>query len=408
MVGLLSPGGSVRRFWITAFVSALVGCNSDAPTRSVTVTDSLGISVITNSSPTWSEDEQWTVSADPLVSIGAIDGDPDYLLGRVWVSAWMPDGRIILGDETAHAVRVYSPTGVHVADVGREGEGPGEFGWIWTVSPYRGDSLYVYDYRRHEVSVFDPELEFARRFRHPVPQGNYWVRESMPDGRFLLYSPGRGRFEGGPGLQADTSLIISVDPDGFRADTIGAFQVTLVMVNADGRREQLLLQPYASIDARDGRVAWSEGSFLGYVEADQQGRVRRVVRIETNPIPVTDATIAEFKATYLAFLETEVPAGTLARIAASLEEAQYHHTLPQTSAIRVDERGNTWVSRYAYVPTLANQWEVFDSGGVWLGSVTTPDGLEVHEIAADRIIGTYKDDLGVTHVRVHRIEGTSR
>jgi len=46
---------------------------------------------------------------------------------------------------------------------------------------------------------------------------------------------------------------------------------------------------------------------------------------------------------------------------------------------------------------------VFDSLGVWLGTVTTPPGLEVHEIGVDQIIGVAKDDYDVPYVQVHRL-----
>ena len=50
------------------------------------------------------------------------------------------------------------------------------------------------------------------------------------------------------------------------------------------------------------------------------------------------------------------------------------------------------------------RWSVFDREGRWLGSVETPAGLSVREIGEDYLLGTWKDDVGVEHVRVHRLD----
>lgn len=52
---------------------------------------------------------------------------------------------------------------------------------------------------------------------------------------------------------------------------------------------------------------------------------------------------------------------------------------------------------------MIREWEVFDREGVWLGTVKTPPGLEVHEIGVDRLIGVAKDEYGVPYVQFHRL-----
>jgi hypothetical protein len=47
---------------------------------------------------------------------------------------------------------------------------------------------------------------------------------------------------------------------------------------------------------------------------------------------------------------------------------------------------------------------VFDSAGVWLGSVTMPAGLVVLSIGRDHVVGRRTDDLGVETVAVHTLE----
>ena len=43
---------------------------------------------------------------------------------------------------------------------------------------------------------------------------------------------------------------------------------------------------------------------------------------------------------------------------------------------------------------------VFDAEGHVLGFVETPEGLEIHEIGEDYILGRVKDELGVDFIQV--------
>lgn len=71
------------------------------------------------------------------------------------------DGTVAIAQPLEMRIRFFSPDGDSTSSVGRIGEGPGEFlnvgriGWL-------GDSLWVYDQRLSRVSIFTPQLKFAR------------------------------------------------------------------------------------------------------------------------------------------------------------------------------------------------------------------------------------------------------
>ena len=63
----------------------------------------------------------------PTVAIGVLEGEDAYMFGSVRAIAVAPDERIFVLDAQVPAVRLYSADGGHLRDVGRPGEGPGEY-----------------------------------------------------------------------------------------------------------------------------------------------------------------------------------------------------------------------------------------------------------------------------------------
>ncbi len=371
---------------------------------SFTVADSAGVEVVTSHAPAWSRGEAWQVPRRPVLKIGELDGPPEFTFGNIRDVGWLADGRVFVGDEQAHSIRIFSPLGDYLETVGREGEGPGELTWFLTVSLYRGDSLFVYDYAQRVVSVFGPDLTFARRFRNPV-EGNYWIVSALEDGRFLLYNPGENRGGGGPGFVPDSSLIILSTPDGVATDTVGTFETGMRRLGPGGRPLILYLQPHGTIGGAGNRILWTEGKTFEYVESNPDGTVRRIVRKTNEPVQVTDEIISDFKDHYIEWLSEVGAEVSMDRIRRNLEEGEYYPQLPATfGEFEIDALGNVWVGRYHFPGDLTEQWEVFDTAGVWLGSVETPPGLEVREIGVHRIIGIAKDELDVPFVQVHRLD----
>lgn len=398
----------MRKRALIMYIACLpVACvSADSPgSDDFAVRDSAGITIVENYAPAWPDDLAWRVEPRPMLRIGELDGPPELSFGNVRAVGRLADGRIFVGDEQAHSIRVFSPQGEFLASAGREGQGPGELQWFLTVSPYRQDSLFVYDYAQRTVSVFGPDLAFTRRFGNPILEGNYWISGALPDGRFLAYSPGASRLEGGPGLVADTSLIIVVALDGTSADTVGAFRVGTRLVDANGRPQAQFLAQTPTVAVADSSIIWTRDNAFEYVELDWHGRVSRVVRKVHEPVAVTPELIADFREYYVDFLAREsgeANEAMLARVREGLEEFAYPATLPPMSfALRVDPFGNRWIGHYEFVGTPADTWEVFDRSGVWLGTVRTPEGVEIHQVGVDAVIGVAKDEYGVAYAQVH-------
>jgi hypothetical protein len=88
-------------------------------------TDTIGdtIRVFTQSGQVWESDAELISE----VSIGVLDGAEEYQFGQIRALTAGPDGRMYVLDGHGPVVRMYAPDGTWLQDVGREGEGPGEY-----------------------------------------------------------------------------------------------------------------------------------------------------------------------------------------------------------------------------------------------------------------------------------------
>lgn len=138
--------------WAGAFLLALTAAcgTSEARPRWQATVDTVGdtITVRTVAGSVWDEERLLV----PEIAIGVLEGEDAYMLGSIRGLAVNEAGDIFALDGQVPVIRRYGPDGSHLADIGREGGGPGE-------------------YRR--------------------PDGGIAI---LPDGRLLLRDPGNARF----------------------------------------------------------------------------------------------------------------------------------------------------------------------------------------------------------------------
>ncbi len=368
----------------------------------LTRVDSAGLEVVTAAdSP--APRLAWHISEKPLLELGSLEGPPETTFGNVRATGRLPDGRLFVGDEQAHAVRVFSENGEYTATFGGEGNGPGELTWFLTVAPYRGDSIWVYDYNTSAVSIFDKQLQFGRRFLNPVPEGNYWVEATLPDGRFLLTSAGVNRFPGRSGLVGDTSLVLLSSPDGSAVDSIGRFQARLLYADERGREVPSFFQPRGRALVAGPSLVWYESALPSITLADSTGQPIRIGRVATPAVPATAELVEQFKRQYLAYLQQN-PEAPPERLRSMLEEAHYARQLPAFSPEAIaDPAGYVWIARYHFEGQQPHRWAVFDLSGAWRGDIETPTDFMLHQVGPGEIIGVRTGEYDVPYVQVFEL-----
>ncbi len=148
-------------------------------------------------------------------SIGTVDGDDAYLLGRV--QDIETDGeRIYVLDASVNTIRVYDMHGTHITDFGREGSGPGEFRQPRSaaINPADG-TLFVRDGEMSRISIFAPDGD---------PIGQWMLFSGWQMSRELIFADDGKLYT--PALQNIGSAVedwrfgmISWGPEGAQGDT---------------------------------------------------------------------------------------------------------------------------------------------------------------------------------------------
>jgi hypothetical protein len=145
------------------------------------------------------------------------------------------------------------------------------------------------------------------------------------------------------------------------------------------------------------------------------GQLRRILRWNMAARELSDLDFREFVDTVVELFPKEQLPVYLRALAESPETRR----VPHYAALLWDDLSNLWVRQYNWRrdsnwigqgyrgTTGAGTWWVFDSRGRWLGSVTTPDRLDLSMIGRDYILGVHRDSLDVERVLMYRlIRGT--
>lgn len=401
---------SLKQASIAVVLPWLAACGADAPASSgVVVRDSAGVAIVENAAPAWGEGEGWRVEAEPAVDIGVFEGDSAYEFFRIVGAVRLSDGRIVVANAGTSELRYFDDAGRYLKSVGRQGSGPGEFERMTGLNLLPGDSLLVYDGGLRRATLVDGEGAVVRSFA--LPEGVSGLAGRFTGGGYIgTASVGFGGEMPQTGVYQPEVDYLRFLEDGAVTDTIvrhpgsqsylriGASSIEIVRGIPFGRTEARAVSGdrlfLANTERYDIAVYGSEGGLLR--------RIRRLVE----PRPVTEADLARFMEARLAGVEE----ADRPRVRGLYDGIPIPETFPAFASLLADARGHLWVERYRGPGDGddARVWTVFDAEGRMLGDVKLPPGLEPTQIGRDYVLGTWTDAYDIQHVRLHRLDGSSR
>jgi hypothetical protein len=84
-------------------------------------------------------------------------------------------------------------------------------------------------------------------------------------------------------------------------------------------------------------------------------------------------------------------------------ESALPSAFPAFVRLETDPHGNVWAEWFRPPGEPHHAWSVFDTDGVFLGTVRLPSDLTVTDITDDLILGVTRDELGVERVGVYTL-----
>lgn len=385
------------RFGAGLALCALVlpGCGAAGSSDAPVVRDSAGVRIVENAAP--GERVAFVLDAEPAVSIGSLDGPPEYMFEGVADAARLADGGIVVAD--ANELKFYDAAGAHRVTAGGEGEGPGEFSYLNAVVPC-GDVILAGDMRQQHLSVFDRQGTFLRT--RPLPASGSPVfalfLEGCDDatGLPLLRVPMTYSPTDPEGTRTDTVILLRPDSSWAGADTAASLPA---VVRTGGMGTSFDPAMRYAFDGADIHVAYTES--IAVRTYDRAGTLERIARVPHQPRPVSAGDQQRAIEARLA----DVPASFAERLRPELEAATPPTHMPAAGSLLADATGRVWIQRFsAPWEDRATDWLVLDRDGALLGSVQLPPGFRPLDIGEDWILGVWENDLDVPFVRLYRFQ----
>jgi hypothetical protein len=388
------------RHWRTIPIAILVAaCVGEENQSNDPLSDITESQVVESSAPRWSEGEGWMVVDSAVLDLADSGNAPAYEFERVTDALWLDDGRIVVADDGWREVRFFSPSGEFIASVGRAGEGPGEFQRIQTISPWRGDSIVVFDQRLDRATVLSENGGVRTIPLADLSHRPEYLRALGASGLIGLFSsPAFQPAE--PGAYRVPYLVIRLDEQGVVLDTLGQIGGREGYW-AQGISGPLLIGKDGHLAARGGDAVFGDADSLQYERYREGIGSTQRVRVPTFDLTLSAQEVEDVRQR---FLRPQDPPD----VRRAVEAMPFPSSRPAFSKLLIDDEGCLWAASYRIPgePEGPRDWQVFDSVGTWLGRVSVPARFSPLDIGSDFILGVWLDPLDVHHVQIRPLVRT--
>ena len=381
-----------------------------------------GLRIVTNPWPAWNERDAWTVDPVPAVRIGALDGPTHETFARIGSVSQTDDGNIVVADagrgKSPRFVHVYREDGSHLATWGgAQGRGPGELWEAHYARAVGGDTVLVSDSTMTWQTWFTVRDGYIRdrrtaidATRHLVPPHERFVAlTALPGNGYLMKLQGAALVESRLKwtIGRDTVRYVWLDDDLAVVRDLGARpgdERLSLWVNRQSSSVPLLHSAKLAVgwDPTGARLCAGDTMEPIVICHDRDGSTT-AFELRRDPIAIERHEWNDWLDQRRRFLDMiEVPAAVRDSLIAAIDMKSYR---PVYSRLFVDDEMNVWVDVPRPRPDVAigDTYSVHDRGGRYLGDVTMPAGLTVHEIRGDRVLGAIPGPVDVPLVWVHSI-----
>jgi hypothetical protein len=300
-------------------------------------------------------------------------------------------GNLWVADGQSDEVRLFHADGSYWKTVGEHGKGPGEFSSVRLLGSCRGDSMAVWDDALGRMTVLDPGGNVARIVSahggDEYPPNGFRV---FPDCTVLARIRPvlkAGALEPGT-LIPDTAIYARVDyADGSVQPEGGAPAPKWLWTGHSQIPIPFTLNP--GFDVSGDEVLTTSGTAFR-IRVFRAGRLVESFGLDRGPAPVTSKDRQDYAAM---FGQGDSPRAK--EYVAVLRDPHAPTELPAYRSLVVADDGSVWAERYAY-----GSFDVYGPNRAFLGRVQAP--LALTQVVGSRLVGVWRDEMGVEHVRIYR------
>ena len=330
------------------------------------------------------------------------ESDPGLNLGRVTGLAVDSQRRVYVADAVWDGIAMLGADLTLEREVGRRGEGPGEFRWLATIDILAGDSLYVFDGGLGRVTVFEPSA-------HAVAYTYTVTLPGLNSPRGLWRIPRQGGYVGvrSPPVtttqterddQRRSDIVFSLRSDGeMESDSILAVPSAEPLIVRSAGSVMVGAHPYGSEPflslLGDDLLVYADSRLPSVSVLDLDGTVHRSFAVPATEVPVDAAE-----------LRARIDIEEMEAFARALEQGA-PYMWPALTGLIVDDERRIWVGARSESMIDEREWTAFTQEGQPEGSVLLPAGFDLHAVGGGRLFGVVTDEFGVPTIRVYRLAG---
>jgi hypothetical protein len=391
------------------------------------VVDSGGVQLVRNGG------QVDTVTLQPDLTIGTVDGPEELQFFRVSALAVTPDGGVLVGDGSG-TIRHFDSAGAFVRRFGRRGAGPGEFQRPSAIHIY-GDTTAVVDVGLFRITEFDAggavlgtiPLRQERTIVFPTARANGgWLVQRVTPGWNLEI--GKARRDTARVLFADLTQLAPPDAGnddgaetpGFRPvveyETGRTFGIHYEMNGRSGMTANSPLwepSPSHAVDGA-GNIYVAHGAPYRIDVFDADGVRWRSITRDHTPVPAAGDLNDRYWDKVNTYLDTTSNRHGEWSITVAAERGRadlpVNETLPALGRLIVSDEGVLWANRpdLAPDPLLLEWsregtrqdtfWDVFDHEGRFLMTARLPAAFRPMSAAQRSMYGVLRDDMDVEHI----------
>ncbi len=165
--------------------------------------------------PPWPGSNVATLNNGRLVEevrLGGLDGSEETTYGNVQAIRPIPGGGFHVVDGQVPIIRRYSADGRFLGNLGRRGQGPGEYTYIMGLSTLNDGRTVVIDGSNARVTIFDSAGELSHTFPFQPRASGYDNRVDLESGDlYTIVGPESGEFVEGPNLSIGDWARVKLD-----------------------------------------------------------------------------------------------------------------------------------------------------------------------------------------------------